>query len=68
MGTKKITYQELYDLIECNYLPLHRDIGLNEPLDTQKAMDEMLKKLIKELAHREADLFKIGHTFSAKFI
>ncbi|MGF1490179.1 MAG: hypothetical protein ACFBSE_24075 [Prochloraceae cyanobacterium] len=37
-GNKKITSQELRQWMECNYLPLHRDIGLNEPLHTQKAM------------------------------
>ncbi len=41
-GTKKITCKEFSEWVEKNYLPLHKDIGINEPLHTQKAMHAIL--------------------------
>lgn len=41
-GTKKITSQDFFQWVECNYLPASIDIGVNEPLQTRSAMHSIL--------------------------
>ncbi len=41
-GTKKNTSEEFSAWIEVSYLPLHKDIGIDEPLHTQKAMHSVM--------------------------